>query len=60
MDDTDEVLLNKINAAVADHNAAEKAVTTAQSELVSKSKTRSPRRRIGKRRCGSSLRCWPT
>src|SRR6516162_2787268 len=34
---TDE-LLGKINAAVADHNAAEQAVTTAQSELVSKSK----------------------
>jgi hypothetical protein len=31
-------LLNKINAAVADHNAAEQAVATAQSELVSKSK----------------------
>jgi hypothetical protein len=38
MADNDEVLLGKINAAVADHNAAEKAVTTAQSELVSKSK----------------------
>jgi hypothetical protein len=31
-------LLAKINAAVAEHNAAEQAVTTAQSELVSKSK----------------------
>jgi hypothetical protein len=30
----DEVLLGKINAAVADHYAAEKAVTTAQAELV--------------------------
>ena len=38
MADTDKALLDKINAAVADHNAAEKAVTTAQSELVSKSK----------------------
>jgi len=38
MADNDEALLGKINAAVADHNAAEKAVTTAQSELVSKSK----------------------
>jgi hypothetical protein len=38
MADNDEVLLGKINAAVADHNAAEKAVTTARSELVSKSK----------------------
>src|SRR6516225_11814489 len=36
--DSDKVLLDKINAAVADHNAAEQAVTTAQSELVSKSK----------------------
>jgi hypothetical protein len=34
----DEALLDKINAAVAEHNAAEQAVTTAQSELVSKSK----------------------
>jgi hypothetical protein len=33
-----QVLLDKINAAVAEHNAAEQAVTTAQSELVSKSK----------------------
>jgi hypothetical protein len=38
MADNDEVLLGKINAAVADHHAAEKAVTTAQAELVSKSK----------------------
>jgi hypothetical protein len=38
MADTDEVLLGKINAAVAEHNAAERAVTTAQAELVSKSK----------------------
>jgi hypothetical protein len=38
MADTDKVLLDKINAAVAEHNAAERAVTTAQSELVSKSK----------------------
>jgi hypothetical protein len=38
MADTDSVLLGKINAAVAEHNAAEQAVTTAQSELVSKSK----------------------
>ena len=37
MADNDEVLLDKINAAVAEHNAAEKAVTTAQAELVSKS-----------------------
>jgi hypothetical protein len=36
--DTDKVLLGKINAAVAEHNAAEKAATAAQSELVSKSK----------------------
>ena len=36
--DSDKVLLDKINAAVAEHNAAEQAVTTAQSELVSKSK----------------------
>jgi hypothetical protein len=34
----DQALLNKLNAAVAEHNAAEQAVTTAQSELVSKSK----------------------
>jgi hypothetical protein len=38
MADNDEVLLGKINAAVAEHNAAERAVTTAQAELVSKSK----------------------
>src|SRR6516225_9834875 len=38
MAENDEVLLNKINAAVAEHNAAERAVTTAQAELVSKSK----------------------
>ena len=38
MSDNDKVLLDKINAAVAEHNAAEQAVTTAQSELVSKSK----------------------
>ena len=38
MADNDEVLLNKINAAVAEHNAAEQAVTTAQSEFVSKPK----------------------
>jgi hypothetical protein len=38
MTDTNEALLSKINAAVAKHNAAEQAVTTAQSELVSKSK----------------------
>src|SRR5213080_498342 len=37
--DTDKVvLLAKINAAVAEHNTAEQAVTTAQSEFVSKSK----------------------
>src|SRR6516165_5588137 len=34
----DQALLAKLNAAVAEHNAAEQAVTTAQSELVSKSK----------------------
>jgi len=34
----DQALLDKLNAAVAEHNAAEQAVTTAQSELVSKSK----------------------
>jgi hypothetical protein len=33
-----EVLLAKINTAVAEHNTAERAVTTAQCELVSKSK----------------------
>ena len=38
MADNDQVLLGKINAAVAEHNAAERAVTTAQAELVSKSK----------------------
>jgi hypothetical protein len=38
MADNDEALLGKINAAVAEHNAAERAVTTAQAELVSKSK----------------------
>jgi hypothetical protein len=38
MADNDEVLLGKINAAVADLKAAEKTVTTAQTELVSKSK----------------------
>jgi len=38
MADNDEVLLGKINAAVAEHNAGERAVTTAQAELVSKSK----------------------
>jgi hypothetical protein len=38
MADNDEGLLGKINAAVAEHNAAERAVTTAQAELVSKSK----------------------
>ena len=38
MADNDEVLLGKINAAVAEHNAAVRAVTTAQAELVSKSK----------------------
>jgi hypothetical protein len=38
MADNDEVLLGKINTAVAEHNAAERAVTTAQAELVSKSK----------------------
>src|SRR5262249_13217222 len=38
MADNDEVLLGKINAAVAEHNAAERAVTTAQTELVSRSK----------------------
>ena len=38
MADNDEVLLSKINAAVAEHNVAERAVTTAQAELVSKSK----------------------
>src|SRR5262249_24059952 len=38
MADNDEVVLGKINAAVAEHNAAERAVTTAQAELVSKSK----------------------
>jgi hypothetical protein len=38
MADDDEVLLGKINAAVTEHNAAERAVTTAQAELVSKSK----------------------
>src|SRR6516225_7220977 len=38
MAENDEVLLNKINTAVAEHNAAERAVTTAQAELVSKSK----------------------
>ena len=38
MADNDEVLLNKINAAVAEHNAAERAATTARAELVSKSK----------------------
>jgi hypothetical protein len=31
MADNDEVLLGRINAAVADHNAAKKAVTSAQS-----------------------------
>jgi hypothetical protein len=35
---TADQLLDKINAAVAEHNAAERAVTTAQSELVSRSK----------------------
>ena len=30
MADNDEVLLGKINAAVAEHNAAEQAVTTAR------------------------------
>jgi len=34
----DQALLAKLNAAVAEHNAAEQAVTTAQSELVSRSK----------------------
>jgi len=38
MADNDEVLLGKINAAVAEHNAAERAATTARAELVSKSK----------------------
>jgi hypothetical protein len=38
MADNDEVLLGKLNAAVAEHNAAERAATTAQAELVSKSK----------------------
>jgi len=38
MADNDEVLLGKINAAVAEHNAAERAVTTAQAELVSRSR----------------------
>jgi hypothetical protein len=38
MADNDEVLLGKINAAVAEHNAAERAVTTAQAELVSQSR----------------------
>jgi hypothetical protein len=38
MANIDEALLGKLNAAVAEHNAAEQAVTTAQSELVSKSK----------------------
>jgi hypothetical protein len=38
MADNDEVLLGKINAAVTEHNAAERAATTAQAELVSKSK----------------------
>jgi hypothetical protein len=38
MADNDEVLLDKINAAVAEHNAAERAATTARAELVSKSK----------------------
>ena len=33
MADNDEVLLGKINAAVAEHNAAERAVTTVQAEL---------------------------
>ena len=34
----DKALIDKLNAAVAEHNAAEQAVTTAQAELVSKSK----------------------
>jgi hypothetical protein len=38
MANDDEVLLGKINPAVAEHNAAERTVTTAQAELVSKSK----------------------
>jgi hypothetical protein len=38
MANNDEVLLGKINAAVAEHNAAERAATTARAELVSKSK----------------------
>jgi hypothetical protein len=38
MADNDEALLGKINAAVAEHNAAERAATTARAELVSKSK----------------------
>jgi hypothetical protein len=38
MADNDEVLLGKINAAVAEHNAAEQVVTTAQAELVSRSR----------------------